>query len=163
MSALSNRFRAHASVCSKNGLVRVTLTCFHFLLGDHGSFVIYRSASVRPKHLFDQNFDHDYYFNLPLARERDAHSFGRCSRSRHVRFRAFPRADRTLPTSYIPNHFATSSTAEPRVFGPWPPWRCSFADAAPGAYTVASSPNHNAPLLGLPLLARNAAKSCLAW
>src|ERR1022692_1592958 len=46
---------------------------------DHGSSVIFRSVSVRPKHLFDQNFDHDYYFKLPLARERDAQSNGRCS------------------------------------------------------------------------------------
>ena len=29
-------------------------------------FVIFRSASVRPKHLFDQNFDHDYFFKLPF-------------------------------------------------------------------------------------------------
>jgi hypothetical protein len=29
-------------------------------IDDHGSLVICRSASVRPKHLFDQNFDHDY-------------------------------------------------------------------------------------------------------
>jgi len=28
-------------------------------------FVISRSVSVRPKHLFDQNFDHDYFFGLP--------------------------------------------------------------------------------------------------
>ena len=33
---------------------------------DHGSFVIFRSASVRPRHLIDQNFDHDYFFKLPL-------------------------------------------------------------------------------------------------
>ena len=32
---------------------------------DHGSSVIFRSASVRPKHLFDQNFDHDCFFELP--------------------------------------------------------------------------------------------------
>jgi hypothetical protein len=39
-----------------------------FLLGidDHGSFVICRASSVRPKHLCDQNFDHDYYFKLPF-------------------------------------------------------------------------------------------------
>jgi hypothetical protein len=50
-----------------------------FLLSvdDHGSPVIFRSVSVRPKHLFDQNFDHDYYCKLPLAKERDAHSLGR--------------------------------------------------------------------------------------
>ena len=29
-------------------------------------FVIFRSASVRPKHLFDPYFDHDYLFKLPL-------------------------------------------------------------------------------------------------
>jgi len=33
---------------------------------DHGSLVIFRSASVRPNHLFDQDFDHDYYFKLPF-------------------------------------------------------------------------------------------------
>jgi len=33
---------------------------------DHGSFVIFRSVSVRPRHLIDQNFDHDYFFKLPL-------------------------------------------------------------------------------------------------
>jgi hypothetical protein len=36
------------------------------VLFGHGSFVICRVNSVRPKHLFDQNFDHDYYFKLPL-------------------------------------------------------------------------------------------------
>jgi len=35
-------------------------------IDDHGSFVIFRSASVRPKHLFDPYFDHDYLFELPL-------------------------------------------------------------------------------------------------
>ena len=29
-------------------------------------FVIFRSASVRPKHLFDPYFDQDYLFKLPL-------------------------------------------------------------------------------------------------
>jgi len=33
--------------------------------GDQGSLVIFRSVSVRPKHLFDQNFDQDYLFKLP--------------------------------------------------------------------------------------------------
>ncbi len=35
-------------------------------IDDHGSLVIFRSVSVRPKHLSDQNFDHDYFFKLPL-------------------------------------------------------------------------------------------------
>jgi hypothetical protein len=66
-----------------------------FLLGidDHGSLVILQWASVRPKHLFDQNFDHDYYCKLPLTRERDAQSSGRRSSSRHARLRAVPRAN----------------------------------------------------------------------
>jgi len=29
-------------------------------------FVISRSVSVRPNHLFDQNVDHDYFFKLPF-------------------------------------------------------------------------------------------------
>ena len=33
---------------------------------DHGSLVIFRSVSVRPRHLIDQKFDHDYFFKLPL-------------------------------------------------------------------------------------------------
>ena len=33
---------------------------------DHGSFIICRSASVRPNHLFDPYFDQDYLFELPL-------------------------------------------------------------------------------------------------
>ena len=40
-----------------SGLPCPSLTrCFD----DHGSLVIFRSASVRPKHLFDPYFDHDY-------------------------------------------------------------------------------------------------------
>ena len=33
---------------------------FFFCIDNHGSLVIFRSASVRPKHLFDPYFDHDY-------------------------------------------------------------------------------------------------------
>jgi hypothetical protein len=39
---------------------------FTLCIDDHGSFVICRAVSVRPNHLSDQNFDHDYYFKLPL-------------------------------------------------------------------------------------------------
>jgi hypothetical protein len=46
----------------KSGLIGSDKLCFD----DHGSFVIFRSASVRPNHLFDQNFDHDYFFKLPF-------------------------------------------------------------------------------------------------
>ena len=64
MSALSNVFwGADRSV----PLLRVVFVAqFHFSLDDHGSFVIFRSASVRPKHLFDLYFDQDYFFELPL-------------------------------------------------------------------------------------------------
>jgi hypothetical protein len=40
----------------KSGLICSVKLCFD----DHGSFVIFRSVSVRPKHLCDPNFDHDY-------------------------------------------------------------------------------------------------------
>src|SRR6516162_5360278 len=46
----------------KSGLICSVKLCFD----DHGSFVIFRSVSVRPRHLIDQNFDHDYFFKLPL-------------------------------------------------------------------------------------------------
>ena len=46
----------------KSGLLCSVKLCFD----DHGSFVIFRSVSVRPRHLIDQNFDHDYFFKLPL-------------------------------------------------------------------------------------------------
>jgi hypothetical protein len=44
----------------------VFVALFRFSLNDHGSLVISRSASVRPKHLFDLYFDQDYFFKLPL-------------------------------------------------------------------------------------------------
>ncbi len=50
-----------------HSLLRVVFVVFFALcIDDHGSLVIFRSASVRPRHLFDQNFDHDYFFKLPL-------------------------------------------------------------------------------------------------
>ena len=57
MSALSNPFRAHWSIHSDEWS---SLFFFVLCIDDHGSLVIFRSASVRPKHLFDQNFDQDY-------------------------------------------------------------------------------------------------------
>ena len=48
-------------------LLRVVLLgAFDFCIDDHGSLVISRSASVRPKHLCDPYFDHDYLFELPF-------------------------------------------------------------------------------------------------
>src|SRR5499425_2043765 len=46
----------------KSGL----LCCIKLRFDDHGSFVIFRSVSVRPIHLFDLSFDHDHLFKLPL-------------------------------------------------------------------------------------------------
>jgi hypothetical protein len=51
---------------SKNHFSDTLLAIFDLCIDDHGSLVIFESGSVRPKHLFDQNFDHDYFFKLPL-------------------------------------------------------------------------------------------------
>ena len=45
----------------------VLLGALAFCIDDHGSLVISRSASVRPNHLFDPYFDHDYFFGLPFV------------------------------------------------------------------------------------------------
>jgi hypothetical protein len=59
------------------GVVSIALWLKNFI-DDEGSHVIYRGGiSVRPKHLSDRTFDHDYYFELPLDWERDAQSSGR--------------------------------------------------------------------------------------
>src|SRR6516225_8075465 len=46
----------------KSGLLCSVKLCFD----DHGSFVIFRSVSVRPRQSHRSNFDHDYFFKLPL-------------------------------------------------------------------------------------------------
>ena len=51
------------------------------------------------KPLSDQNFDHDYYFKLPFQ-GADAQSSGRRPTSRHGRFRAFPRSNRSTNCEY---------------------------------------------------------------
>jgi hypothetical protein len=59
---------AEPDISNNAGVVKLFLSTllsffFFFLLlciDDHGSFVICRANSVRPKHLFDQNIDHDY-------------------------------------------------------------------------------------------------------
>ena len=61
---------------------RTPRSCFdsalveELIIDDEGSHVICRADSVRPKHLSDRTFDHDYFFELPV-RERDAQSSGR--------------------------------------------------------------------------------------
>ena len=63
MSALVNPFLSTL----RRSLPRVVfLAFFDFYFDDHGSLVIFGSASVRPIHLFDQNFDYDHFFKLPL-------------------------------------------------------------------------------------------------
>ena len=122
-----------------HSLLRVVLFVFFDLcIDDHGSFVICRATSVRPKHLSDQNLDHDYYFKLPFQ-GAGCPITRRRSTSRHARLRAFPRANRTRPTANSPNRFATSSTTEHRVFWPWPLWQFFFPGASSGAYTDVSS------------------------
>src|SRR6266404_3856115 len=63
MSALSNHFRTHSSLHSEEWSCSFSLPSAS---NDHGSLVISRSTSVRPRHLFDHYFDHDYFFKLPL-------------------------------------------------------------------------------------------------
>jgi hypothetical protein len=63
MSALSSpfyflhNFSANFSIHSEEWS---SLFSVDLCIDDHGSLVIFRSASVRPIHLFDPYFDHDY-------------------------------------------------------------------------------------------------------
>jgi hypothetical protein len=50
-------FFAHLSIHSEEWS---SLFSVDLCIDDHGSLVIFRSASVRPIHLFDPYFDHDY-------------------------------------------------------------------------------------------------------
>jgi len=78
----------------------------HFALVDgfalcstnQGSLVIsFKSdISIRPMHLFGRMRDHDYYFELLFAEERNAQSITRCSTAHHGDVRAVPRANRIL-------------------------------------------------------------------
>jgi hypothetical protein len=81
MSALSNPSWAGFAVHSEEWS---SLFFVDLCIDGHGSLVIFRSVSVRPQHLFDLYFDHDYLFKLP-GRERDAQSSGQCSTSHHIR------------------------------------------------------------------------------
>ena len=139
----------------------VLFVFFRACIDDHGSLVICRSASVRPIHLFDQNFDHDYFFELPF-RERDAQPSGRCSTSHHVRYRAVPRTNRTPSTANTRSNFATSSTGGLPACAPSLPWQCFCADASLSECTDVASPDCAAQLLEQPLPARSATRSCLA-
>jgi hypothetical protein len=59
-----------------------------------------------------------------LCRERDAQSSARRTTSRHLRFRAVPRANRIPKTANTHYHSATSSTTELLACAPWLPWQC---------------------------------------
>ena len=59
---LRSNFEHTSPFTPASGLVRF----LHLCIDDHGSLVIFRSASVRPKHLIDPYFDQDYLFELPL-------------------------------------------------------------------------------------------------
>jgi hypothetical protein len=61
-SSLFSFFAHTTPLTLKGGLSCSVKLC----IDDHGSRVIFRSASVRPKHLFDPYFDHDYFFELPF-------------------------------------------------------------------------------------------------
>src|SRR5205814_788577 len=96
-----------------------------------------------------------------LCRERDAQSSGRRFTSRHVRYRAVPRTNRTLTTVNTHNHYATSSTTEPPACAPSLPWQCFCVDASPGECTDVSSPDGYGPLLGLLPPTRSATRNFL--
>jgi hypothetical protein len=53
-----------------HSLSKSVLVLFDRCLDDHGSLIIFRSASVRPKHRFDPYFDHDYMLqhNTPFRK-----------------------------------------------------------------------------------------------
>src|SRR5215469_6049216 len=119
----------------KSGLLCSVKLCFD----DHGSFVIFRSVSVRPRHLIDQNFDHDYFFKLPLQGAGCPITSAVCYFPPCPLYRAVPRTNRTQTMANSHNHSATSSTSEPPTGAPSPPWRCSCVDASPDACTDAAS------------------------
>src|SRR5271167_3561296 len=63
-----------------------------------------------------------------LCRERDAQSSARRFTSRHLRYRAVQRANRTLKTANNHDHSATSSTTEPPDGVPSLLWQCFCVD-----------------------------------
>src|SRR5215467_10062799 len=86
-------------------------------------------------HLFGRKRDHDYYFELLFAEERNAQSITRCSTSHHRDFRAVPRTNRTSSIARSPIPCATSSTSERPTYEPWQLWRSFVLAASPGGDT----------------------------
>ena len=97
-----------------------------------------------------------------LCREQDAQSHRRRSTSRHFRFRAVPRTNRTLMMANTHNHSATSSTTEPPAGVPSLPWQCFCFDASPDEHTDVASQDECALLLGPLPPTRSATRNCLA-
>ena len=78
MSAVSSTFRAHDGMHSKKSAISLSLKLLLLLCQPRlarNQFPV--RNSVRPIHLFDRNFDHDSYFELPCEGERDAQSLRR--------------------------------------------------------------------------------------
>ena len=146
MSAVSSTFRAHCSMHSEKSAISLLLKVCPTNQGSPRNLFQVRN-SVRPMHLFGHTFDHDYYFELPRKGERDTHSITRCLTSHHRDVRAFPRANRTFSTARNPIPCVASSTNEPPVFAPWPPWRSSVLAAASGGNTYSAIPGGSAPSL----------------
>src|SRR4030081_2458493 len=138
MSALSNSFLNRLLRSLPGVILFVSLTSRSTTTARSSSF---RRVSVRPRHLFDHYFDHDYLFKLPFSRARDAHSSGRRSTSHHVRFRAVPRTNRAYLTANTRSHFATSNTTQSPSGAPSLPWQCSGADASPSVRSDVSTPD----------------------
>src|ERR1035437_977914 len=94
--------------------------------------------SVRPIHLFDRNFDHDSYFELPCEGGAGCPIITSVITAHHGDVRALPRANRTSSSARSPIPCATSSTCAPPVSGPSPPWRSSVLAASPGGNTYSA-------------------------
>ena len=128
---------------------------------DHGSFVIFRSVSVRPRHLIDQTSTMITSSNS-LCRERDAQSPARCATSHHVASRAVPRTNRTQTMANSHSRSATSSTNESPSCDPSQLWLCSCAGELPGVCTDAASAGCSVRPPAQPPPVSSAIKSCPA-
>src|SRR5215470_3956746 len=141
----------------KSGL----LCCIKLRFDDHGSFVIFRSVSVRPRHLIDQNFDHEYFFKLPLQGAGCPITSAVCY-SHHVASRAVPRTNRIRTKANTHSRSATSSTNESPSCDPSQLWLCSCAGGSPGVCTDAASAGCSVRPLAQPPQASSVIRNCPA-
>src|SRR6267378_2113453 len=98
-------------------------------IDDHGSFVSFDRLRSDPN-ISSIKTSTMITSSNSLFRERDAPSSARRSTSRHVRYRAVPRTNRTPATVNTHIHSATSSTSEPPACAPWLPSQCFCVDAS---------------------------------